>query len=142
MRFFVFTMSTCHLKNQTLIHWIKIDNLLLLMIINDSCETAHCTYRDQQIMSKFVTPDIEWTCMFFTIKNAVLLMRQGASVVWHHSLPLMNSFNKTEAAVFSCKLCFLRAFPFISLIAIFFIIYMKFSVKQQIQLDLKQVLQP
>ena len=28
----------------------------------------------------------------------------------------MNSFNKTEAAVFSCRLCFLRAFPFISLI--------------------------
>jgi len=36
-------------------------------------------------------------------------------VVWHHSLLLMNSFNKTEAAVFSCRLCFLRAFPFISL---------------------------
>jgi len=36
-------------------------------------------------------------------------------VVWHHSLPLMNSFNKTEAAVFSCRLCFLRAFPFIIL---------------------------
>jgi len=35
-------------------------------------------------------------------------------VVWHHSLPLMNSFNKTEAAVFSCRLCFLWAFPFIS----------------------------
>jgi len=34
----------------------------------------------------------------------------------HHSLPLMNSFNKTEAAVFSCRLCFLRAFPFISFI--------------------------
>jgi len=28
----------------------------------------------------------------------------------------MNSFNKSEAAVFSCRLCFLRAFPFISLI--------------------------
>jgi len=28
----------------------------------------------------------------------------------------MNSFNKTAAAVFSCRLCFLRAFPFISLI--------------------------
>ena len=41
---------------------------------------------------------------------------QGASVVWHHSLPLMYSFNKTEAAVFSCRLCFLRAFPFISLL--------------------------
>jgi len=28
----------------------------------------------------------------------------------------MNSFNKTQAAVFSCRLCFLRAFLFISLI--------------------------
>jgi len=28
----------------------------------------------------------------------------------------MNNFNKTEAAVFSCRLCFMRAFPFISLI--------------------------
>ena len=37
-------------------------------------------------------------------------------MVWHHSLPLMNSFYKIEAAVFSCRLCFLRAFPFISLI--------------------------
>ena len=27
----------------------------------------------------------------------------------------INGFNKTEAAVFSCRLCFLRAFPFISL---------------------------
>jgi len=38
--------------------------------------------------------------------------------VGHHSLPLMNSLNKTETAVFSCRLCFLRAFPFISLINI------------------------
>jgi len=38
----------------------------------------------------------------------------GASVVWYHLLSLMNSFNKTEAAVFSYRLCFLRAFPFIS----------------------------
>jgi len=27
-------------------------------------------------------------------------------VVWHPSLPLINSFNKTEAAFFSCRLCF------------------------------------
>jgi len=40
----------------------------------------------------------------------------GASVVWHHALLLMNSFNKTETAVFSCRLYFLRAFPFIGLI--------------------------
>jgi len=39
-------------------------------------------------------------------------MRQGASVVWHFSLPLVNSFNKTKAAVFQCRLCFLRGFPF------------------------------
>jgi len=54
--------------------------------------------------------------MLFTFENGVPLMRKGASVVWHHSLLLMNSFNKTEAAVFSCRLCFLRAFPFISFI--------------------------
>ena len=40
----------------------------------------------------------------------------GVPVVWHLSLPLMNSFNKTKAALFSCRLCFLRAVPFISLI--------------------------
>jgi len=38
----------------------------------------------------------------------------GRSVVWHHSLLLMKSINKIEAAVFSLRLCFLRAFPFIS----------------------------
>jgi len=42
----------------------------------------------------------------FTFENGVPLMRQGASVVWHLSLPLMNSFNKTEAAVFSFRPCF------------------------------------
>ena len=38
-------------------------------------------------------------------------MRYGASVVWNISLPLMNRFNKTEAAYFPCRLFFLRAFP-------------------------------
>jgi len=32
------------------------------------------------------------------------------------SLPLMNSFNKTKVAFFPCRLCFLRAFLFISFI--------------------------
>ena len=53
--------------------------------------------------------------MLFTFENGVPPMRYGASVVWHHSLLLVNSYNKTEVAVFSCRLCFLRAFPFISL---------------------------
>jgi len=46
----------------------------------------------------------------------------GASVVWYLSLPLINSFNKTEAAIFPCRLCFLRGFSFISLI--YFVINM------------------
>jgi len=37
------------------------------------------------------------------------------SVVWHLSLPLMNSFNKTATAIFPCGLCFPRAAPFIGL---------------------------
>jgi len=59
---------------------------------------------------------MECTRVLFTFENGVPLMRKGASVVWHHSLLLMYSFNKTEAAVFSCRLCFMRAFPFTSLI--------------------------
>jgi len=37
-------------------------------------------------------------CMLFTFITSVPLMSSGASVVWHLLLPLMNSFNKTEAA--------------------------------------------
>ena len=58
--------------------------------------------------------------MLFTFENGVPLMREGASMVWHHSFLLMTSFNKTEAAVFSCRLCFLRAFPFICLLILNF----------------------
>jgi len=54
--------------------------------------------------------------MLFTFKIGRPLMSLGASVVWHHSLLLINGFDKTEAAVFSCRLCFLRAFHFISLL--------------------------
>ena len=46
---------------------------------------------------------------------------EGASVVWHLSLPLMNSFNKTEAAVVLCRLCFQGAFLF-SLLHLLFIL--------------------
>ena len=40
---------------------------------------------------------------------------------------MMNSFNKNEAAVFSCRLCFLRAFPFISLLYIIYASHIKGS---------------
>ena len=48
----------------------------------------------------------------------VILFWSSGIMEWHHSWLLMNSFNKTEAAVFSCRLCFLRAFHFISLISV------------------------
>ena len=70
---------------------------------------------------------MECTCMLFTFENGVPLLRYGASVVWHHSLLLMNCFNKTEAAVYSCRLCFLRAFPFISYIYSTFYPFRSFS---------------
>jgi len=54
-------------------------------------------------------------CMLFTFKKKSSAHAVGASVVWHLSLSLMNSFNKTKAAIFLCRLCFLRVFPFLSL---------------------------
>ena len=53
--------------------------------------------------------------MLFTFENGVPLMRQGVIGVASFIKLLMNGFNKTEAAVFSCRLCFLGAFPFTSL---------------------------
>ena len=62
-----------------------------------------------------------WTTHSLSLCNYIFLvrfplMRYGASVMWHHSLPLINSFNITETVIFTCRLCFLVAFPFISLI--------------------------
>jgi len=48
------------------------------------------------------------------------LHRKQKSIIWHISLPLMNSFNKTDAAVFPWRLCFLKALPFLSLLHILF----------------------
>ena len=56
--------------------------------------------------------------MLLTFENKVPLMRYGASVVWHLSLPLMNSFIKTKVATFpSCRLCFLRTLYFLRSVA-------------------------
>jgi len=58
--------------------------------------------------------------LFFAI-NLITLTRvvyKMCTVVWHLSLPLINGFNKTEAATLPCGLCFLRVFPFISWIYI------------------------
>jgi len=60
-------------------------------------------------------------CMLFTFENRVLQMRLGASEEWHISLPLMNSFNKTEAAVFTCSLCFMGHFILILINQVFYL---------------------
>ena len=57
-------------------------------------------------------------------------MFKGTMTKWPvQKLTQMNSFNKTEAAVFPCRLCFLRAFPFRSLIyrIILAVTYMDFT---------------
>jgi len=41
-------------------------------------------------------------------------MQVCASVVWHYLLLLMNSFNKTEAAIFSKQALIPEDFPFYS----------------------------
>jgi len=53
-------------------------------------------------------------CMLLTCENRVPLMRYRASVVWHHSLPLLNSFNKTMAAVPPMQAMLPKDFPFFS----------------------------
>jgi len=48
-----------------------------------------------------------WDHRWYAVENRVPLMHKVVSVVWHLSLPLMNSFNKTEAAFCPCMLWFL-----------------------------------
>jgi len=43
--------------------------------------------------------------------ETVLKMRVSASVVWHLSLPLTNSFNTTETAIFSRQAMLLEVVP-------------------------------
>jgi len=50
-------------------------------------------------------------CMLFTFKNSVPLMRLGAAVLWHILIPLTNSFNKTEAAIFFTHATIREDFP-------------------------------
>ena len=99
-------------------------SLILLTTAGVQCLCGGCkkSPRTTSLCSHILLVLRECTCMLFTFENGNLLMRQRASVVCHHSLLLMNGFNKTEAAVFSCRLCFLRAFPFISLLLEFLFI--------------------
>jgi len=61
----------------------------------------------------FENPYHHSTLAIYNISHTLIYFLQQKTVFFSSFL---NSFNKTEAAVFSCRLCFLRAFPFISLI--------------------------
>jgi len=46
-------------------------------------------------------PDLaQWLTFVYDLGSAYALGGEGASVVWRISLPLMNSFNKTEVTIF------------------------------------------
>jgi len=48
--------------------------------------------------------------------------------VWHLALPLMNSFNKTEAAIFTLQAMLPEGFPFISLVQTYSFKYIYFFI--------------
>ena len=52
--------------------------------------------------------------MLFTFEKSVPLMRFGASVVWQHTLLLMNSFHKTEAVIFPMQATLPKDLPLFS----------------------------
>jgi len=54
---------------------------------------------------------MDCTCMLLTFGKRVPLMRQGASVVWHPSLPLMNNFNN-RGCFFLVQAMLPEGFPF------------------------------
>jgi len=61
--------------------------------------------------------NLEVRCKITVPRYTSLHDNKYSVVEWHISFPLMNSFNKTEAAIFECMLVILGAFPFISLIS-------------------------
>ena len=78
------------------------------------------TLMENKLLLHFSGPQGLYVVYIWKYSSAYVL---GASVVWHLSLPQINSLNKTEAAVFQCSLCFLKAFSFISLILNCFVSY-------------------
>ena len=56
------------------------------------------------------------------------LIHQGASVVWHISLPLMNSFNKSDAAIFPMQVMLPEDFR----LQIYYIMYVVFCISKSL----------
>jgi len=75
------------------------ERVVLCNLVLDACVAAvKCRPVFHHFVVIFFWSSGIMECALFTFENTVPLVRLGASVVWHLSLPLMNSFNKSEAA--------------------------------------------
>jgi len=92
-----------------LIYWYSLLTWSLLAAVKCRPVLHHC------IVIFFWFSEI-MHCMLLSIENRVLLMRWGAQWcgIFHYYWWTASNQNKTEASIFPCRLCFLRAFPFIS----------------------------
>ena len=114
----------CHKGRRLKIVELSIPQLSIMIITNSKWSILYYNlWNYAYVMSqRSVWTEYNKTSLFHMYTP--LLLRKRLNVFSYQStelgiplayLLLMNSFNKTEAAVFSCRLCFLRAFPFISL---------------------------
>ena len=117
------TLILCNLYNYK--HYLLTNNrgqpkMLAPNVYTPSTQFTKCFAEQSCVVVQlyFSGPQVSWSvhvcCLH--LKMEFRSCAKGASVVWHYLLLLMNSFNKTDAAVFSCRLCFQGAFPFISFI--------------------------
>jgi len=80
---------------------------IVLQLVLSACVAAVKCRPVLYIVSYFLVFGDHWLYVCLHLKMEFRSCARG-----RHSLPLLNSFNKTEAAVFSFRLCFLRV-PFL-----------------------------
>jgi len=91
-------------------HLLHLYYFNLLQLVLSACVTAvqsHSVLHNCAVV--LFWSSVIMDCFLFTFENRVPLMLFGASVVWHTSLPLMNSFKKSRL-LFSYSGCDSRGF--------------------------------
>ena len=91
----------CILEHRTCTHFEN-KRAHLIQIYNICCSQVTNNPR-------ITRPVLYWLCFTWVYRCTLL-----DYILLHISLPLINSFNKTDAGVFPCRLYFQRVFPFIS----------------------------
>ena len=96
-------ISITFFENSSSIYFNLLQLVLSTCVAAVKCrpELHHCV-----VISFWSSEIMECMLFAFVLKIEFRLCARGASVVWHLLLPLMNSFNKTEIAIFHCRLCF------------------------------------